>query len=89
MPAKNVEIRAKILATMRDKGAVGRGYIAAQIGEEPHKLPLRQMRDEGSIEQRGERGQAVYVVKEAKPAKDKKAPKSAAKSKPAKTPASK
>ncbi len=67
MPAKNEEVRNKIVAALRKSH--GKPLSRAQIAEacgislaEKHTLPLIQMKAEGLITQQGERGQARYAA---------------------------
>lgn len=63
MPAKNTAIRDNVLKTLKtSKGPMGRGDIAAVLGCEAHTLPLKQMKDEGTIIQHGARGAAKYTI---------------------------
>ena len=66
MPAKNEEVRNKIVAALRkSKSPLSRAQIAEAIGvaeSEKHTLPLIQMKSEGLIVQQGERGQARYTA---------------------------
>lgn len=69
MPAKNTAIRDDVLKTLKtSKEPMGRGDIAAVLGCEAHTLPLKQMKDEGTITQHGARGAAKYTIAAAKPA---------------------
>lgn len=68
MPAKNEAIRADVLKVLKDaKHPISRGDIAANLGCEAHTLPLKQMKDEGTITQHGERGAAKYTYRTHKP----------------------
>jgi DNA-binding IclR family transcriptional regulator len=67
MPAKNENVRVKIVAALRKFHGkpLSRAQIAKEIGiaeSEKHTLPLIQMKAEGLITQQGERGQARYTA---------------------------
>lgn len=75
MPAKKEKIRLDVLKVLEEaKRPISRGDLARILGCEAHTLPLKQMKDEGTITQHGERGAAKYTIAAAKPT----APKSAA-----------
>ena len=72
MPAKNTMIRDKVLKTLKDaKYPISRGDLATVLNCEAHTLPLKQMKDEGTVVQHGARGAAKYTIAAAKPAASK------------------
>lgn len=80
MPAKNTAIRDNVLNALKaNKGIfMSRGDLTTVLGCEAHTLPLKQMKDEGTIIQHGARGAAKYTIAAAKPATPAKSKKSAA-----------
>lgn len=64
MPAKNTMIRDKVLNALKtNKGIpMSRGDLATVLNCEAHTLPLKQMKDEGTVVQHGARGAAKYTI---------------------------
>ena len=70
MPAKNTMIRDKVLNALKtNKGIpMSRGDLSDVLNCAAHTLPLKQMKDEGTVVQHGARGAAKYTIAAAKPA---------------------
>ena len=73
MPAKNTMIRDKVLNALKtNKGIpMSRGDLSDVLNCAAHTLPLKQMKDEGTVVQHGARGAAKYTIAAAKPAASK------------------